>query len=90
MHVELVPSTEALVAQLTFKWLLTWMGKNNLCQVSDCEVQRITCKAFYIPVCVFRCRSMSFWPYCVLKVQPVDATEIVLLQGVCVCVACVI
>lgn len=34
VHVELVPPTEALVAQLAFEWLLTWTadGEANSCQ----------------------------------------------------------
>lgn len=69
VHVQLVPPAEALVAQLAFKGLLTWGGRREeRGSLPDSEEPR----EMELPVWVFRCLSMSFWPYWVLKVQPAD------------------
>lgn len=72
VHVQLVPPTEALVAQLTFKRLLAWMADVRNENRYLILITRTQGGGLELPVWVFRCRSMSFWPYCVLKVQPAD------------------
>lgn len=73
VHVELVPPAEALVAQLALEGLLTWRaeaGHENRDPLLRSQQHQMP--VLQSPVWVFRCRSMSFWPYCVLKVQPAD------------------
>lgn len=83
VHVELVPPAEALVAQLALKRLFTWITTTqrqeiNLRQCQTFETCGIPSRARqpHVPVCVLRCRSMSFWPYCVLKVQPAKSQNV--------------
>lgn len=63
MHVELVPPTEALVAQLTFKRLLAWRTENRGrtgITVGSCRAQttktrhvEVTCVGFQVSLHVF-------------------------------------
>ena len=59
--------------------------ENNPVSVSDSVALKLQdTTQLDLPVWVLRCLSMSFWPYCVLKVQPADRPKKkVLLQGVC-------
>ena len=78
VHVELVPPAEALVAELALKRLLPWTHitrRSQQCCSHNSTSERnlhLGQRERDIPVWVLRCRSISFWPYCVLKVQPVD------------------
>lgn len=86
VHVELIPPTEALVAQLTFERLLTWMADGKKKQLSDSEVLqqvRIKCTKQLRTGVGFEMSLHVFLAILGLKSAAWRSRNIVHLQHVC-------